>query len=100
MMPRNIQFRKIAEDHTRCYFLGTPPNAWESTLLYIDIDNKTPMKKSIARRFNCNEERKLKDSESDQLEEDIAHNQQQSNDTNSVSPRSNTSSTDRDKKKK
>lgn len=37
MVPTNIQFRTLSDGRVRCYFLSTPPNAWETTLLYIDI---------------------------------------------------------------
>nr|XP_014088753.1 dipeptidyl peptidase 9 isoform X1 [Bactrocera oleae]XP_014088754.1 dipeptidyl peptidase 9 isoform X1 [Bactrocera oleae]XP_036233185.1 dipeptidyl peptidase 9 isoform X1 [Bactrocera oleae]XP_036233186.1 dipeptidyl peptidase 9 isoform X1 [Bactrocera oleae]XP_036233187.1 dipeptidyl peptidase 9 isoform X1 [Bactrocera oleae]XP_036233188.1 dipeptidyl peptidase 9 isoform X1 [Bactrocera oleae]XP_036233189.1 dipeptidyl peptidase 9 isoform X1 [Bactrocera oleae]XP_036233190.1 dipeptidyl peptidase 9 i len=38
MMPSNIQFRTLSDGRVRCYFLSTPPNAWEPTLLYADIN--------------------------------------------------------------
>lgn len=28
MVPMNIQFRKLSDDRTRIYFLGTPPSGW------------------------------------------------------------------------
>uniref|UniRef100_A0A1B0AJ65 Dipeptidyl peptidase 9 n=1 Tax=Glossina pallidipes TaxID=7398 RepID=A0A1B0AJ65_GLOPL len=37
MVPTNIQFRNLSDGRVRCYFLSTPPNAWETTLLYTDI---------------------------------------------------------------
>lgn len=37
MVPMNIQFRKLSDSRTRIYFLGTPPNGWETTLLCTDI---------------------------------------------------------------
>ncbi|KAI8129793.1 Dipeptidyl peptidase 8 [Lucilia cuprina] len=38
MVPTNIQFRTLSDGRVRCYFLSTPPNAWETTLLYTDIN--------------------------------------------------------------
>lgn len=38
MVPSNIQFRTLSDGRVRCYFLSTPPNAWETTLLYTDIN--------------------------------------------------------------
>lgn len=37
MVPMNIQFRKLSDSRIRIYFLGTPPNGWETTLLCTDI---------------------------------------------------------------
>lgn len=37
MIPMNIEFRKLNDGRTRIYFLGTPPNGWETTLLCTDI---------------------------------------------------------------
>lgn len=37
MTPTNIEFRKLSDNRTRIYFLGTPPNGWETTLLCTDI---------------------------------------------------------------
>lgn len=37
MIPLNIQFRTLSDGRTRIYFLSTPPNGWETTLLYTDI---------------------------------------------------------------
>lgn len=37
MTPSNIEFRKLTDNRTRIYFLGTPPNGWETTLLCTDI---------------------------------------------------------------
>lgn len=37
MIPMNIEFRKLTDGRTRIYFLGTPPNGWETTLLCTDI---------------------------------------------------------------
>lgn len=35
--PSNIEFRTLTDNRTRIYFLGTPPNGWETTLLCTDI---------------------------------------------------------------
>lgn len=37
MVPMNIEFRKLTDGRTRIYFLSTPPNGWETTLLCTDI---------------------------------------------------------------
>lgn len=37
LVPMNIQFRKLSDSRIRIYFLGTPPNGWETTLLCSDI---------------------------------------------------------------
>lgn len=37
MVPMAISFRKLANGKTRIYFLRTPHNGWEITLLYTDI---------------------------------------------------------------
>lgn len=37
MVPSNINFRTLSDGRTRIYFLGTPPNGWETTLMYADI---------------------------------------------------------------
>lgn len=37
MIPMNINFRSLSDGRTRIYFLSTPPNGWETTLLYTDI---------------------------------------------------------------
>ena len=37
MVPTSISFRSLSDGRTRIYFLGTPPNGWETTLLYTDI---------------------------------------------------------------
>lgn len=37
MVPMNIVFRKLSDGRTRIYFLSTPPNGWETTLLCTDI---------------------------------------------------------------
>lgn len=37
MIPMAISFRKMSNGKTRIYFLRTPQNGWEITLLYTDI---------------------------------------------------------------
>ncbi|XP_050359391.1 dipeptidyl peptidase 9 isoform X1 [Nymphalis io] len=37
MVPMAISFRKLGNGNTRIYFLRTPQNGWEITLLYTDI---------------------------------------------------------------
>lgn len=37
MVPTNIVFRQLSDGRTRIYFLGMPPNGWETTLLCTDI---------------------------------------------------------------
>lgn len=37
MVPMNINFRTLSDGRVRIYFLSTPPNGWETTLLYTDI---------------------------------------------------------------
>lgn len=37
LLPTNINFRTLSDGRTRIYFLGTPPNGWETTLLYTDV---------------------------------------------------------------
>ncbi|KAI5634622.1 dipeptidyl peptidase 9 [Phthorimaea operculella] len=37
MVPMAISFRKLANGKTRIYFLRTPQNGWEITLLYTDV---------------------------------------------------------------
>ncbi|KAJ0170070.1 hypothetical protein K1T71_014676 [Dendrolimus kikuchii] len=38
MVPMAISFRKLSNGKTRIYFLRTPQNGWEITLLYTDIN--------------------------------------------------------------
>ncbi|XP_044779219.1 dipeptidyl peptidase 9 isoform X2 [Drosophila simulans] len=38
MVPTNVQFRHLSDGRARCYFLGTPPQSWETTLLFADIN--------------------------------------------------------------
>lgn len=42
MIPMNINFRTLVDGRTRMYFLSTPPNGWETTLLYTDIPSTVP----------------------------------------------------------
>lgn len=37
MVPMDIQFRHLSDGRVRIYFLSTPPNFWETTLLYTDV---------------------------------------------------------------
>lgn len=37
VVPMNIEFRNLSDGRTRIYFLSTPPNGWETTLLCTDI---------------------------------------------------------------
>lgn len=41
MVPMAISFRKLPNGKTRIYFLRTPQNGWEITLLYTDITPST-----------------------------------------------------------
>ncbi|EDV91234.1 dipeptidyl peptidase 9 [Drosophila grimshawi] len=38
MVPTNVQFRHLSDGRARCYFLSTPPQTWEPTLLFTDIN--------------------------------------------------------------
>jgi dipeptidyl-peptidase 9 len=37
MFPMNVNFRKLTDGRTRIYFLSTPPNSFDTTLLFCDI---------------------------------------------------------------
>lgn len=37
MVPTAISFKKLSNGKTRIYFLRTPQNGWEITLLYTDV---------------------------------------------------------------
>lgn len=37
MVPMSISFRKLSNGKMRIYFLRTPQNGWEITLLYADV---------------------------------------------------------------
>lgn len=39
MIPTAISFRTLQDGRTRIYFLSTPQNGWETTLLYADVPN-------------------------------------------------------------
>lgn len=39
MIPTAISFRTLQDGRTRIYFLSTPQNGWETTLLYTDVPN-------------------------------------------------------------
>lgn len=41
MLPIAISFRKLSNGKTRIYFLRTPQNGWEITLLYTDVTATT-----------------------------------------------------------
>lgn len=41
MVPMAISFRKLGNGKTRIYFLRTPQNGWEITLLYTEV-TQTP----------------------------------------------------------
>ncbi|XP_014215417.1 dipeptidyl peptidase 9 isoform X1 [Copidosoma floridanum] len=36
-VPGSVTFRTLPDGRIRVYFLSTPPNGWETTLLYVDI---------------------------------------------------------------
>ncbi|XP_008481666.2 dipeptidyl peptidase 9-like [Diaphorina citri] len=40
MVPTSISFRKLADGRTRIFFLSTPANGWETTLLYADVPSE------------------------------------------------------------
>lgn len=39
MIPTSVSFRTLPDGRTRIYFLSTPQNCWEATLLYTDVPN-------------------------------------------------------------
>lgn len=39
MVPGSVSFRTLPDGRTRIYFLSTPVNGWETTLLYADVMN-------------------------------------------------------------
>ncbi|XP_055378183.1 dipeptidyl peptidase 8 [Condylostylus longicornis] len=48
MVPMNISFRTLSDGRVRIYFLSTPPNGWETTLLYTDVNpNDTSQPKRL-----------------------------------------------------
>lgn len=42
MAPINVNFRTLSDGRVRIYFLSTPPNGFESTLLYTDVNPSAP----------------------------------------------------------
>lgn len=40
-IPTSITFRSLEDGKTRIYFLSTPQNGWETTLLFADVPNST-----------------------------------------------------------
>lgn len=40
-VPTSITFRNLQDGKTRIYFLSTPQNGWETTLLFADVPNST-----------------------------------------------------------
>ncbi|KAH8419166.1 hypothetical protein KR222_007338 [Zaprionus bogoriensis] len=38
MVPTDVQFRYLSDGRARCYFLSAPPQTWETTLLFADIN--------------------------------------------------------------
>lgn len=42
MAPINVNFRTLSDGRVRIYFLSTPPNGFESTLLYTDVNPNAP----------------------------------------------------------
>ncbi|XP_055857194.1 dipeptidyl peptidase 9 [Episyrphus balteatus] len=52
MVPMDVNFRTLSDGRIRIYFLSTPPNAWETTLLSTDIHFNEPS--SPAKRLNWN----------------------------------------------
>lgn len=42
MVPMNVNFRTLSDGRVRVYFLSTPPNGFESTLLYTDVNPNAP----------------------------------------------------------
>lgn len=39
MVPTSVTFRTLPDGRTRIYFLSTPQNGWETTLIYADVPN-------------------------------------------------------------
>lgn len=37
MVPSSVTFRTLPDGRTRIYFLSTPQNGWETTLIYADV---------------------------------------------------------------
>ncbi|KAH8278641.1 hypothetical protein KR018_006442 [Drosophila ironensis] len=56
MVPTNVQFRELSDGRSRCYFLGTTPQGWETTLLYTDINlQQTEEQALLVQRAEGNE---------------------------------------------
>lgn len=47
MVPTSISFRTLQDGRTRIYFLSTPQNGWETTLLYADVPNENQATSAI-----------------------------------------------------
>lgn len=52
MVPTSISFRTLQDGRTRIYFLSTPQNGWEMTLLYADVPNCNQAT-SLRLQWNC-----------------------------------------------
>ncbi|KAK4882354.1 hypothetical protein RN001_005673 [Aquatica leii] len=52
MVPTSISFRTLQDGRTRIYFLSTPQNGWEMTLLYTDVPNNNEAT-SLRLQSNC-----------------------------------------------
>uniref|UniRef100_A0A1Y1MHP1 Uncharacterized protein n=1 Tax=Photinus pyralis TaxID=7054 RepID=A0A1Y1MHP1_PHOPY len=52
MVPTSISFRTLQDGRTRIYFLSTPQNGWEMTLLYTDVPNSSEGT-SLRLQSNC-----------------------------------------------
>lgn len=37
IIPSSVEFRNLKDGRTRIFFLSTPANGWENTLLYTDV---------------------------------------------------------------
>ncbi|KAH8382360.1 hypothetical protein KR009_003081 [Drosophila setifemur] len=56
MVPTNVQFRYLSDGRVRCYFLGTPPQSWETTLLFADINlQQTEEQQLLVQRLEAGE---------------------------------------------
>ncbi|CAD7092052.1 unnamed protein product [Hermetia illucens] len=47
-VPTNINFRTLSDGRVRIYFLSTPPNGWETTLLYTDVNPNWDQSQSLS----------------------------------------------------
>ncbi|XP_050313592.1 dipeptidyl peptidase 9 isoform X2 [Anthonomus grandis grandis] len=52
MIPTSFSFRTLPDGRTRIYFLSTPHNGWETTLLFTDIPN-TKQPGSLRLQWQC-----------------------------------------------